>query len=238
MLIARASAAIVAVFLLGAEAASAQERPVSRWTQIDDEADKRTVALRQETTGRITNITVAGEALDLAMDDANKLGALPPFKQVDNANWIYEHRNELPGTYLLEVARVKFRNNPAEAAELYFLAQMRMRYDAMRCTDKTAAQGLYFANSIAGADLLTYLKDNETERRNAMRAVLGRSDVFDGKASPWWICSHGIMTMNRAMSGEGAVAKNLWLKAEDEWPSLQETLRDGMTKALNTPTGQ
>lgn len=234
----RAIAAGFAVILSTISASRAAERPVAEWTQIDDEAAERIVVVQQQNTGKVTNFSVGGEALELALSDANKLRALPPSEQAANARWIYEHRNELPGAYLLDVARVKFQSDPAGAMELYFLAQVRMRYDALRCSDKTAAQGLQFANGIAGTELNAYLREHPSERLAALDAAQRRDDLFDGKASPWWICSHGIMTMVHATSGGGVIAKSAWLKGEEEWASQKKVLLDGMAKAVNQPTGQ
>lgn len=214
--------------------AYAENRPVSRWTQLADETMPRKVGMKATTNGQVTNYTVAGEGLDLIFSDEQTLRQKSQSEQIENANWIYNHRDELPGAYILEVARVRFAKDPEEAAALFFFAQIRMRYDALRCKDRSAAQGVLYTSNIA-QNVIAYMAQHPVERTNAIKAVHDRDDLFTGKVSPWWICSHGIMAVVSANSSKG-VEKSDWLMDSSEWPAKQKLLTDALkTAALNKP---
>lgn len=58
--------------------------------------------------------------------------------------WLKDNIYDLPPPYLYELARRVFQTDPEEACVWFWLGSIRCRYDAYRCVDKTAGQGILY----------------------------------------------------------------------------------------------
>jgi uncharacterized delta-60 repeat protein len=98
----------------------------------------------------------------------------------------------------------------------------RAQYDASRCVDKSARQGIMFLGLIA-PDVMTGIKEDRKAFSAAGRRALGRPDLYVDTVSPAWICSHGIKTISMTLEGK-KVTEGDWLAPPTEWASLKSSV--------------
>lgn len=136
--------------------------------------------------------------------------------------------NTLPPQYLYELSRRLWPTDKAAAMEWLAVGMARARYDAMRCTDKTARQGILFLPMIADE----VVKGTEQDRKafgEAGKRALERPDLFVDAVSPMWICMHGMGVINAAIQGR-KLAETDWLAPASEWPALRENVRKDLAR--------
>lgn len=127
--------------------------------------------------------------------------------------------NAVPPQYLYELARRLWLTDRPSAMEWLAVGMARARYDASRCVDKSAKQGIAFLALLA-PDVMTGVKENRKAFSEAGRRALGRPDLYADAVSPAWICSHGIKTISMALEGK-KVTESDWLRPPTEWASLK-----------------
>src|SRR5205085_11664757 len=179
-------------------------------------------------SGRVTNVAIAGPAIDVPRQVYAQIRQLPPSEDAAVIAWTKRHADQLPPVFLLEAARRQWTTDHAGAFEWYALGSLRARYDALRCTDRSAAQGIYALSGAAPEVTQAIDAERDAYREAGLRA-LAREDLFAGRASPWWICSHGMAAMNAALS-KRPLPQSQWLAAESEWPAMREKLRTDMAR--------
>ncbi|WP_148290768.1 hypothetical protein [Sulfuricella denitrificans] len=131
--------------------------------------------------------------------------------------------NVLPPQYLYELSRRLWPADKTAAMEWLAVGMARARYDALRCTDKTARQGILYLPMIAEE----VVKGTEQDRKafgEAGKRALARSDLFVDTVSPMWICMHGMSAINSAIQGR-KMAESDWLAPAAEWTALRENVR-------------
>lgn len=133
----------------------------------------------------------------------------------------------LPTPYIFELARRTFVDDKPEGVTLFWLARLRAIYDATRCTDGTAAQGILQWNAIVG-DVLRYIGENPEVSRTSKLAAIQRESALPANTSPQWICVHGIKAVLAASRGQ---PMENWLKPEADWPEPRQSARDQMTQS-------
>lgn len=106
--------------------------------------------------------------------------------------------NDLPAPYLYIVAEYISQTDMGNAMEWYFLAHLRARLDAALCSDSTARQGINYIPALAPT-VSQFIRGNLSEAAQIGMQALARPDLRSGRASPWWICVHGINAMTQAM---------------------------------------
>src|SRR5215467_2862033 len=85
--------------------------------------------------------------------------------------------NVLPPPYLYELARRTWATDKATAMEWFAVGKTRAWYDAMRCVDTTARQGVMYLPMIAPDVVAGIEADREAYQKAGLRA-LARPDVF------------------------------------------------------------
>jgi hypothetical protein len=212
----RVCAAFCLTFTLCIGAAAAQE------TQSPPE-----IAINVD--GKITNIYVVGDAWAGVIAKVQELRQIPSAQDAEVVGTLRKNMDALPPVYIYELVRRTCVSNPKEAGRLFHLAGVRMRYDAYRCTDQTAAGGIQATlMSLPLPDCKAALED-DTLRAGAAELV-GAKELFSSKASPWWICSHGMDAVMAGLSGKTLNTAE-WLTPEDKWQQVRESLSEAVVRA-------
>lgn len=182
-----------------------------------------------------TNCSTSGEGtFEVVMAAVHVLGQRPASEDRAIIEKLTRDKDTLPPPFLYELAARSFATNKLEAGYYFGLAGTRGRYDAFRCRDKTASAGIGMSLMVLDERLkpmMEYFRAHQKELAQAYRLVRDRNDGFNGKASPWWICSHGMMAVSAGMSGK-ALREEDWLKPESEWPAIRDSLNKGLDKTI------
>lgn len=152
----------------------------------------------------------------------------PLFESVILIPQLMAGANTLSPPYLYELARRLWPSDKSGAMEWFALAMVRARYDAFRCVDATARQGINYLPQIA-PEVVTGIESDRKAFGDAGRRALARSDVFVDSISPIWICSHGMATINSALQGR-PLAERDWLRPSSEWDSIRSEVRSELEK--------
>lgn len=140
-----------------------------------------------------------------------------------------------PTPYLYELARRLSERDPDRALQTYFVARMRMTYDALRCADPAAMESLRAWDMIVAPDLLFALRGPQSNVREAARQALASEAALPSGTRPWWVCRSGMTAMQAALEGRPAP---LALKPVAEWPTLREQARQPLKAMLTNPAPQ
>jgi hypothetical protein len=128
--------------------------------------------------------------------------------------------------FIFELARRTFVYDKNEAMTLFWLARLRAYYDAIRCTDETAGQGIA-SWDIVVEDVIRYGEQNAAAGRPSKLSALERELAFPLDTSAEWICLNGIKALSAAAAGNKLQD---WLKPASQWPALRQVARDQMAK--------
>lgn len=139
---------------------------------------------------------------------------------------------------LLEYAR-RLQMSGKPGWMYYFnLFSVRARVDGNACVDRSAPQFrtvilMEFSNAIPQADsfkqALAAMKEEDTLPN--VRRMLDNGEAFSGKASAWWICSHGISTMTAAIAGRAPTLKEWWV-GQQAVDAARKQVEDGLRAQL------
>lgn len=179
------------------------------------------MAVQQQ--GAITNYLVVDPDLTRQTQVLTALRQAPASQDDMIIPWITNNARNLPPAFLYELSRRLWnRQRSQEAFEWYALGGLRARYDAARCIDKTAPQGIAYLPALA-SDVSTGIQQQRAEYGRAGLRALERTDLLSSTVSPWWICSHGIDAAIAA-SEKRQMDKARWLKPESEWDALRTAI--------------
>ena len=137
-----------------------------------------------------------------------------------------------PPPFLMEMGRRLAATDPVEGSYWYRLGVLRAQWASFSCADETAPQGLrILLFEIDRAEPGIVARFDAPALRLPALERLGNGDVvFEGTASAWWICSHGVGAINAglgAVPGERAVLPlSTWRKPESERNQMATRLRD------------
>ncbi len=135
---------------------------------------------------------------------------------------------------LYALSAILFRSNRQnEAVKWFYVAQLRARYDANRCTDKTASGAVNALNQQFGPEINKFaFKDKAFLQRqvtDAISHVENHAELYD----PAWISSHGLDATISALYSERS--KNA-THPEADWPGIKKRTisgyREGFEEAL------
>lgn len=113
----------------------------------------------------------------------------------------------------------------------YFVGGIRARYDATRCKDQTAGQGILVLNT-AYENLVEFARKNQTQASRAGSDAIRWDKDHAYDASPLWICAHGIDFYTKKFEG-GTLSEQDMFVSEAQWPSLREEVYKGLAEFLN-----
>ena len=177
-----------------------------------EELEKKGFVVHQGTDGPLlppsTGYTAEFEQLHLRPDS-------------DNAAIVSELEPLLDSTtypYLYEYARRAAGIAPDAAVVTFYRAGIRARYDAMRCTDPTAPQGIRFWPSIAKP--IQVLAQQPTFKQKLPRYLEQALDMEEqaypnyAERPPYTVCFHGMKAVSAKMEGKEFVD---WHTPPDQW---------------------
>jgi hypothetical protein len=184
--------------------------------------------ISSETKGNVTNALVMDPMLAAQARNFATLRKIPSMQNPVVVPWLMARAQELDPGFLYEIARRLWdmgRRN--DAFEWFALAHVRARYDAARCVDKTAPQGIFALPQIA-ANVQAGMRQLPADFSAAGLRAIARPDAFSGTVSPWGICAHG---MNAVMAGieKKSIDEAAWLKPQGEWEKLRADVKQQLT---------
>ncbi|MFD2208083.1 tetratricopeptide repeat protein [Kiloniella antarctica] len=129
--------------------------------------------------------------------------------------------NQIYTTYIYEMVRRLFKTAPDEAVIWYMTAAIRARYDAYRCTDETARQGIsYWPRYVQ--EVREYLAGKSDKvRKDVMLKAIKRAKEISLDVSPEWICFHGIKGVEATMNGKKL---QNWMVPKEQWPTVLDMI--------------
>lgn len=180
--------------------------------------------LKSITQGNITNTFVVGAGSWAEMvASVQQLRNIPRDKDTEVLLSLTLKEKELPPIYLLEVARRTCEANPQQAINTFVLATTRMRFDALRCRDKSARGGVTMTLRSLQMPICANLWTTE-HMLVAYENIRERRDLFDYSSSPWWMCSHGMSAVMAATNNK-TLERDDWLIPEIEVQAAERTIR-------------
>jgi WD domain, G-beta repeat/WD40-like Beta Propeller Repeat len=145
--------------------------------------------------------------------------------------WLKANADRIEPLLLMELARRVFAQSHGDGLEWFAIGYARTVYDAKRCADPTADDGLAIAllTRLAGTQIPAYLASHHDEYAAAEQRALARRDLFTDAVSPLWICIHGLEAYRSTMTGKPA---ELALRPRSVWPTIQQSIRQAMTAGI------
>lgn len=192
------------------------------------EEGARRPEISAETRSKSTDLSVGGpDSWKGVIASVLALRQIPRAKDTEVIADLRKRMDELPPAYMYELARRVCATDPKEASDLFNLAGMRLRYDAARCVDETAMAGVQATvYALQSPDFRTCLSGDDALVPSLER-VRVTGQLFTSQASPWWICSHGLGAIRAGLAGK-TLAKEDWLKSEDQWTAAREKVEDAI----------
>lgn len=135
----------------------------------------------------------------------------------------------LPPPYLYELARRTFDTDRRKSFVWFLTGYLRAAYDASKCTDKSAGQGVLQLPALAPRVAKALFADKKAINK-IMAEALERENSFPENSDPRWICFHGMKAMMAAM--EKRPFSN-WAKPQSEWAALRAELMAEIKATLN-----
>jgi len=141
--------------------------------------------------------------------------------------------DQLTYPYLYEYARRVASTDPDDAIVVFWRAGIRARYDALRCTDQTARQGISFWPSLV-PKVVELLRSPAYKERS--RELLLRAADLEERANisyePSTICFHGVAAMKAGL--ENRQLEN-WHIPRTEWLKVHEEVLASARKSASRP---
>ncbi|OHC73611.1 MAG: hypothetical protein A3G18_00815 [Rhodospirillales bacterium RIFCSPLOWO2_12_FULL_58_28] len=162
------------------------------------------------------------------LNEAFKLIQSVPFavdeKNERLAEWVLANQERLNALFLTDLSGRVFLRDRVEGLKWHFVSRMWASYDAARCTDSTASQGLSVLGGFA-KDVSSYVYKHRVkgaeEISSAMAAAVAWEKDHPSPASPLWICRHG-MSAYRAAVDKTPLPPEKMLYPKEEWPAIRE----------------
>jgi len=178
-----------------------------------------------EKEGNIINIIGVGAGSWRAViTSVQKLREVPRESDSSVVATLAANVDALPPPYLYELVRRICISDPERASYLFGLAGLRARYDAYKCVDETAKAGVHATVfSLQIPECKSMLSDTDLFL-SSMRKLRDAKELFSSKASPWWICSHGMAAIKAGLEKRTLDVAE-WLKPESEWEKIKEQVR-------------
>jgi hypothetical protein len=195
--------------------------------EIYGEEGTRRPEISAETHGNSKNIRVGGsDSWHAVIASVRALREMPDSRDAEVIADLRKKMDDLPPAYIYEMARRTCATNQQEAMDLFNLAGMRLRYDAARCVDQTALAGVQATVfSLQSPEFKACLTDDALIP--SLRRLRESQALFASRASPWWICSHGMAAIQAGLKKK-EIAKSDWLKPEGDWATARAMVEDAI----------
>lgn len=106
-------------------------------------------------------------------------------------NWIKANANRLPSPFMMELANRVYATDKQEAIKWYATFRLFSAYDAARCKDKTAAQGILRVHMLY-PQIQDHVKNDAQSYASALPIALQWTKEQNFRGSPVWLCAHAI----------------------------------------------
>ena len=185
-----------------------------------------------EQRGNVTDVTIGGPGWGGVIKDIQAVRALPADKDAEVIDKLQKDIDVNPPAYIYELVRRLCPSDPQRAMYLFAVAGSRMRYDAFRCVDESALEGISTTlMSLPMPDCKALANDKLIMAQ--LRKSRDSKELFTSKASPWWMCSHGMEAMGAALDKKSLQTSD-WLKPESEWPAIRQTILGDLDATVKT----
>jgi hypothetical protein len=135
--------------------------------------------------------------------------------------------NSLDSIFYFLMAKATFERNKDESLEWFFTAYLCGMYDAYRCEDKTARQGVLVIMSTI-PEVVQYALDFSKKEPDKFSKIVSRSihraDSYHLIGDPNWVCGHGIKSFN---------GQTPQLLPESDWEAIYADQREALVKSAN-----
>ncbi|AYG94347.1 hypothetical protein D8I30_03460 [Brevundimonas naejangsanensis] len=142
-----------------------------------------------------------------------------------------------PPPYLMEMGRRLAKTNLGEGAYWFQLGRLRGTWDGYSCIDRSARGGLQIVDMTINQTDPDAFKGlfAPAVQLAAFERLGDGSPIFAGRASAWWICSHGIQATMNGMNGGGGgqlVPVTRWLMADQQRTALKQEMREMIAQVI------
>ena len=145
--------------------------------------------------------------------------------------WLKSHIRQLAPNYLYELSRRVFSYSREEAFAWYWVGHIRARYDAIRCRDRTARQGILALSNIA-PDVQEALYEDDAQARSAATMALVMEVEFPTGTLPLWICRLGTQDILAEREGKTLLLFDEVVVPASEWKTLRDRIRAGFSEGI------
>lgn len=119
--------------------------------------------------------------------------------------------NDYNPPVLYALSRELFLQDKKEQAAFWFyVAQLRARYDANRCADKTATQGVIILNNTYGPDINRFAFTDLTFLESTVEKVVSFVKENEENYDPRWLNLHGMGAFINEKDAELSKPKETW----------------------------
>lgn len=189
-------------------------------------------AQKDTTQTKIKNIELAPTGV-YAEIDVQKSNAILEFLmrgteevKMKAAEEVLKNPNSYNPTVLFALSEVIFKNEQKDSACFWFyVAQLRARYDANRCMDKTAASGLTILNERYGPAINQYAFKDIPKLKETVGKVVSFVRSNEEKYDHRWMNLHGMDAINASLNkeaGKKSAQKEL-SHPTSSWKKIKET---------------
>ena len=193
--------------------------------------DAQSLEQRWPSTHLLGNVPIPDPSAGRASDPFGLLHDRPMAESALLVPQLIASVNTLSPQYLYELARRLWPTEQSKAMEWLVVGMARARYDALRCVDKSAREGIGFLGAIA-PDVMTGIKEKRKAFSEAGRRALARADLYSDAVSPAWICGHGIQAISMALEGKKANQRD-WLTSSAEWEGVKSAVSTELARYLD-----
>jgi hypothetical protein len=175
--------------------------------------------------GNFTNIRTVDPDSAQQMQLLATIRALPGNQNTSIIPWLSANAHKLLPSFAYELSRRLWdEGRKDEAFEWFAVGGARARYDAFRCVDRTAAQGVMYLPQQLAQNVVSGIPANREIYGKAGLRALARTDLFaTPEVSPFWICAHGMAAITAGME-KRTLETAAWLKPESEWAGIRESV--------------
>lgn len=153
-----------------------------------------------------------------------------PEVKLKAAEEVLKNPNNYNPTVLFGLSQVLFNSDRKdEACFWFYVAQLRARYDANLCMDKTATSGLTVLNEQYGPEINQYAFKDINKLKETVANVVGYVRTNEENYDHRWMNLHGMDAINASLDkGAGSKAKQKELsQPKANWKAIKEkTIND------------
>ena len=131
------------------------------------------------------------------------------------------------------MSNLLFEMGKKDKAVFWFCAaQLRSRFDANRCTDKTAASAVAVLNAKYGPEINKYMFTDVEKLKEIVNNVAEWDEATPYNYNPAWINAHGMKVFTKKGAEESTISKEQWKSVAKK---TREDYLNGLDKVISFP---